>query len=91
MSSAASLLQEPRALFAITPTGSCSAGKTPLLPFPSMLQFLSSVSREWFHSSPFASAGNLQIKDALPVLQVSYNVGKKKSHQFSTFHCINFP
>lgn len=50
MSSAASLLQEPRALFAITPTGSCSAGKMSLLPFPPMLQFLSSVSGEQFYS-----------------------------------------
>lgn len=41
MSSAASVLQEPRALFTITPTGSCSAGKMSLLPFPPMLQFLS--------------------------------------------------
>lgn len=41
VSSTASALQEPRALFTITPTGSRSAGKMSLLPFPPMLQFLS--------------------------------------------------
>lgn len=85
----ASMLEEPRALFTITPTGSCSAGKMSLVPFPPMLQFLSSVSREQFYSPPLQVTVICRWKLHGQYCKVSYSM--EKNHQFPTFHHINFP